>query len=201
MTPQKISPPIRAFASAQVWEAWLAKHHSQPEGIWMKIYKKNSRIPTVTYPEALELALCYGWIDGQVKSFDDKAYLLRFTPRRRDSIWSKINRDKALQLIRAGRMQPAGHDAIAAAKKNGRWSGAYASPRTAQVPDDFASALKENPAASSFFGTLTGQNRYAFLFQIETCKNPETRRRKILSFVDLLTRKKTLPTGKSSPAP
>ena len=145
---------VRLFKDQAAWSAWLEKNHSSSMGIWLRLAKKNSGLKSVTYAEALESALCYGWIDGHKRPESDQAWLQRFCPRSAKSIWSKINREKALALIKSGRMRPAGHQAIEHAKSNGRWQSAYDSPRAATVPDDFQAALKASPQAKSFFETL-----------------------------------------------
>ena len=178
--------PILPFTSKKKWEIWLAKQHSKSTGIWLKLAKKGSEIPSVTYDEALEVALCYGWIDGQKKGLDEKYWLQKFTPRGPKSIWSKINTGKAEKLIKSGEMKPAGLNAIEAAKKDGRWDAAYESQKNISIPDDFQSALDENPKAKAFFATLNSVNRYAILFRIHNAKRAETRTRRIRQFVDML---------------
>ena len=182
----------RAFASADEWEAWLRAHHDSTPGVWIKFARKGSGIPTVTYPEALHAALCFGWIDGQARGGDESFYLQRFTPRRSRSIWSKRNRDFATALIESGRMQPAGLREVQRAKADGRWDAAYDAPSTATVPDDLQAALEANPAAAEFFARLKGRNRYAILHRVQTAKKPETRARRIETFVAMLARGETL---------
>jgi uncharacterized protein YdeI (YjbR/CyaY-like superfamily) len=174
------------FTSKKKWENWLAKQHSKSTGIWLKLAKRGSEIPSVTYDEALEVALCYGWIDGQKKGFDDKYWLQKFTPRGPKSIWSKINTLKAEKLIKSGEMKPAGLKAIQAAKQDGRWDAAYESQKNISVPDDFRAALDENSKAKAFFATLNSVNRYAILFRIHNAKRAETRARRIRQFVEML---------------
>ena len=183
--------PVIHFASREAWEAWLDVNHATTPGLWLKFAKKGSGVPSVVYPEAVEAALCYGWIDGQAASFDDTYSLQRFTPRTRRSKWSKINTERALRLIEAGRMQPAGLAAIQQAQADGRWEQAYDSPRNATVPDDLQRALDENPAAAVFFAELTGSNRYAVLYRIQDAKKSETRARRIQQFVEKLARRET----------
>jgi uncharacterized protein YdeI (YjbR/CyaY-like superfamily) len=180
--------PVVAFASHEDWDAWLAEGHASSNGVWLKIAKKASGIESVTHPEALEIALCYGWIDGQRRKLDDVYFLQRFTPRRRRSNWSKINRGKAEELIAAGRMQPAGLREIEAAKADGRWEAAYDSPSAVTVPEDLLHALERDGAAREFFETLDRTNRYAILYQIHDAKRPETRARRIEKFVAMLER-------------
>ncbi|MGA2131898.1 MAG: YdeI/OmpD-associated family protein [Bryobacteraceae bacterium] len=176
------------FAKPNDWLKWLKKNHAASEGIWLRLAKKGSAIQSITYAEALEAALCYGWIDAQKKPESTEAWLQRFTPRRPRSIWSKRNRNIALSLIAAERMQPAGLAQIERAKKDGRWEAAYDSPATATVPEDFAAALAQNPRAKAFFATLDSANRYAVLFRIQTVKRTETRERRIRQFVEMLSR-------------
>ncbi len=184
--------PIIPFASKDAWEAWLEKEHERSDGIWVKIAKKASGIETVTHAEALEIALCFGWIDGQRGGVDEQFFIQRFTPRRARSRWSRINRDKAERLIEQGAMRPAGRREVERAKEDGRWEAAYASPSTIEVPDDLRQALEANPAAKEFFATLTGANRYAVLYRIHDAKRPETRARRIAQFVAMLERGETL---------
>ncbi|MGZ9224204.1 MAG: YdeI/OmpD-associated family protein [Anaerolineales bacterium] len=180
--------PILPFASKKKWADWLAKQHDKSSGVWLKLAKKGSEIRSVTYDEALEAALCYGWIDGQKKAFDDKYWLQKFTPRGPKSIWSKINTGKVEKLIRSGEMKPAGLKAIDEAKQDGRWDAAYESQKNISVPDDFQAALDKNLKAKAFFTTLNSVNRYAILFRIHNAKRAETRVRRIQQFVEMLER-------------
>ena len=180
--------PIIPFASPGDWEAWLAEHHATSDGLWLKISKKDSGISSVTYAEALDVALCYGWIDGQKGKFDDDYYLQRFTPRRPRSKWSKINRGKVTKLIEEGKMKPAGLREVEKAKADGRWDAAYESQSNATVPEDLQRELDKNPAAAAFFETLNSTNRYAILYRIEEAKKPETRTRRIEKFVAMLSK-------------
>jgi len=184
--------PILAFPTAAAWETWLTKEHATSAGLWLKIAKKSSDIPTVTYAEALDVALCYGWIDGQKSSFDNDYFLQRFTPRRSRSKWSKINCVKVEALMEAGKMKPAGLAQVEAAKADGRWDAAYASQSTAEVPEDFAKALSENKTAREFFDTLSKSQRYPFLYRIQDAKRPETRQRRIAQFVEMLAEQRLL---------
>lgn len=184
--------PIVPFATARKWEAWLERHHANPDGLWMKLAKKASGIPSIIYAEALEIALCHGWIDGLKRPLDGDWWLQHFTPRRPRSKWSKVNCAKALELIEQGRMKPAGLREIERAQRDGRWEAAYDSPRTATIPPDFAAALKQNAKARKFFETLSGANRYAILFRIHDAKRPETRARRIAQFVAMLAAGGTL---------
>jgi uncharacterized protein YdeI (YjbR/CyaY-like superfamily) len=176
----------RFFASRDAWAAWLAAEHEQSDGVWVKIAKKAAGVDSVSYAEALEVALCYGWIDGQKRSFDDDHWLQRFTPRRAWSKWSKINREKATELIDCGAMRPAGLRAVERAKADGRWEAAYEAQSAATVPDDLRQALAAEPAARSFFATLDSRNRYAILYRVEDAKKPETRARRIEKYVAML---------------
>src|SRR5215475_4869644 len=170
--------PVRAFASASEWHAWLEDEHARSAGVWLQIAKGSSpATPTVTYAEALESALCFGWIDGQKRGLDDDFWLQRFTPRKPGSKWSRINTVKADALIAAGRMRPAGLVEVERAKADGRWERAYAGQAGASVPDDLRDALAANPAAATFFETISGANRYAIIYRIGAVKRPETRAR------------------------
>jgi uncharacterized protein YdeI (YjbR/CyaY-like superfamily) len=178
--------PILAFESPAAWEEWLAAEHAAAPGVWLKVAKRASGQASVTYAEALDVAIAYGWIDGQKGRFDDAWWLQRFTPRKRASRWSRVNRDKALALIAAGRMQPAGMREVERARADGRWEAAYASQRNMTVPDDLRAALDANPAASTFFAALDGANRYAVLYRVQDAKKPETRARRIEQYVAML---------------
>jgi uncharacterized protein YdeI (YjbR/CyaY-like superfamily) len=180
--------PILLFASPAELEAWLEDNHAAAEGAWLKIAKKDSGIASVTYAEALELALCFGWIDSQKRGFDEKHFLQRFTPRRPRGKWSKINREKAEGLIAGGAMRPAGLAEVEAAKADGRWEAAYAGQRTAEVPADLQRELDGNEAARAFFAALDSANRYAILYRLEEAKKPETRERRLRKFVGMLER-------------
>jgi len=182
----KQDQPVLAFASRAGWDAWLAEHHTSSSGLWLKIAKKGSGIDSVSYAEALDAALCYGWIDGQKDKLDDDHWLQRFTPRTPRSKWSKINRDKAEALIAQGEMRPAGLREIERAKADGRWEAAYQGQRTATVPDDLERALTKNRRAREFFATLDGANRYAILYRVQEAKKPETRARRIEKYVAML---------------
>jgi uncharacterized protein YdeI (YjbR/CyaY-like superfamily) len=176
------------FTSKKKWADWLAKQHDKSAGLWLKLAKKDSGISSVTYEEALDVALCYGWIDGQKKGFDEKYWLQKFTPRGRKSIWSKINTEKAERLIASGEMKPAGLAAIEAAKADGRWESAYASQKNMAVPPDFQAALDQNPKAKASFANLKSAQRYSFLFRIHNAKKPETRWKRIQEFVEMLAK-------------
>lgn len=180
--------PTLPFESKKKWADWLARQHDTSAGVWLKLAKKDSGIPSVTYEEALEVALCYGWIDGQKKGLDDEYWLQKFTPRGPKSIWSKINTEKAERLIASGEMKPAGLKAIEAAKQDGRWAAAYSSQKNMSVPEDFQASLDRNKKAKAFFDTLNSANRYAILFRIQTAKKAETRARRIQQFIEMLER-------------
>lgn len=180
--------PIIAFATPTEFKEWLTRHHADHPGIWMKIAKKASGIPSVTYAEALDEALCLGWIDGQKKSCDDTAFLQKFTQRRKRSVWSKINVGHIERLEKEGRMKPPGLAAVEAAKADGRWEAAYHSSQAAEMPEDFLTALEKEPGAKAFFETLSRSSRYPFFFRITTAKRPETRSKRIADFVALLKR-------------
>lgn len=186
------SLPVIAFASRAKWKAWLAKHHATSPGMWLEIAKKGSEVDSVSYADAIEVALCFGWIDGQKAAADDDHWLQRFTPRKPRSRWSKINRDKATDLIERGEMKPAGQREVESAKSDGRWNAAYAGQRTMTVPKDLSDALKRNARARSFFATLDSTNRYAILYRIHDAKKPETRRARIEKFVTMLAEHRTI---------
>lgn len=181
-----------AFPDAAAFEAWLEQHGEDADEVWVTFAKKGSGAATVTYDEALEAALCFGWIDGKALGLDERFYLQRFTPRRKRSIWSKRNTEKAEALIAAGRMRPAGLRQVEAARADGRWQAAYEGSAAATVPEDFRRELEANAAAAEFFTTLKGQNRYAILYRIQTAKRPETRAKRIREFVAMLAERRTL---------
>lgn len=184
--------PILLLESQDAWEEWLDTYHAQSQGVWLKIAKKDSTIVTVSYTEALEEALCYGWIDGQKKSYDHEVWLQKFTPRRPKSIWSKVNSDKVTQLIASGRMKPAGLKEVNVAKEDGRWDAAYESQRNFTIPDDFQAELDSNARAKAFFETLNRQNRYAICFRIQTAKKTVTRQARIDKFIAMLNNNEKL---------
>ncbi|KAL2156611.1 hypothetical protein VTH82DRAFT_1356 [Thermothelomyces myriococcoides] len=187
-----VPQPIQLFEDVKAWETWLEANHTDPTGLWLKIAKKGSNITSVTYEEALDTALCFGWIDGQKKSLDTDHFIQRFTPRRKGSLWSQRNVEKAEALIAAGRMREPGLAEIEAAKADGRWEKAYASASTIQVPDDFRAALERNTKAKTFFESLGKTKRYSFLWRITTAKREETRKKRIDQFITLLARGETL---------
>ena len=190
--------PILPFENKKKWADWLARQHAKSTGVWLKLAKKSSGIGSVMYEEALDVALCYGWIDGQKGSFDEQYWLQKFTPRGPKSIWSKINTEKAEKLIAAGEMKPAGLKAIEAAKNDGRWAAAYASQKNISIPEDFQAALDKNKKAKAFFATLKSAERYSFLFRIQTAKKAETRAKRIQQFVEMLERNEKIHLFKPS---
>lgn len=179
-------------ATKEEWAAWLEQNHASAGDVWLRLAKKGADARTVSRADALEVALCCGWIDGQASSQDAEYWLQRFSPRTRRSKWSRINCDAAEALIRAGSMKPSGMAAVEAAKEDGRWDAAYAPPSTIEVPDDLARRLKQSPAAAAFFDTLNARNRYAILYRIHDAKKPETRARRIEKFVGMLERGETI---------
>ena len=178
--------PVLPFASRLAWEAWLEEHHAASPGLWLKIAKQGSGVASVSYPEALEGALCFGWIDGQKGALDERFWLQRFTPRKPKSKWSAINCAKIAGLLAGGRMRPAGLREVELARKDGRWDAAYAGQRTAIVPPDLERALAASAGARAFFAALDGANRYAILHRIQDAKKPETRARRIEKFIAML---------------
>jgi uncharacterized protein YdeI (YjbR/CyaY-like superfamily) len=189
--------PVVAFESQRAWDKWLASQSGGSKGVWLKLAKKSAGIASVSRAEAVDSALCHGWIDGQLKSFDEKCWLVRFTPRQPTSKWSEKNRTRALQLIELGRMLPVGTKEIERAQKDGRWGSAYAPQSTAQVPDDLRAALAKNKKAESFFETLDRINRYSILYRIQNAKKPETRTARIGKFVAMLAAGETIHPQKS----
>lgn len=184
--------PVLGFADAVAWESWLAEQHATAPGIWLKIIKNGARGPGISYSEALDVAMCYGWIDGQKGRLDDEYWLQRFTPRKPGSRWSKINTERADRLTEAGRMRPAGLREMEAARADGRWQAAYHGQRTMDIPDDLQQELDRNDAARQFFATLSGANRYAILYRIGDAKRPETRARRIAKYVAMLAAHETI---------
>lgn len=178
--------PILTFSTAGHLDVWLEKHHATSRGVWLRLAKKGSDETTVTYQEALEVALCWGWIDSAKKSHDDVSWLQKFSARGPNSVWSKINHDKAQALIASGEMKAPGLAAIERAKASGRWAAAYDPQSRAKVPDDLRAALDASPRAKAFFATLDSANRYAVLFRVHTANKPETRAKRIAHFVEML---------------
>ena len=190
--PQHKGQPIVELADPGAWERWLEDRHGDSAGVWLKIAKRGSGQVTVTHAEALELALCFGWIDGQRASLDETHFLQRFCPRTARSRWSQINRDSATALIERGKMRPPGLAQVDAARADGRWAEAYEPQSRATVPPDLQAALDAEPEAKAFFATLTGATRYAFCYRLTTIKRPETRARRIAHYVELLRAGRTL---------
>jgi uncharacterized protein YdeI (YjbR/CyaY-like superfamily) len=184
--------PTIAFAAPSDWEGWLEENHAASEGVWIKMAKKGAGIESVRYPEVLESALCFGWIDGRREALDERHFLQRFTPRRPRSRWSRINREKAERLIAAGRMRPAGLAEVERAKADGRWEAAYEGQRSIAVPDDLRRELDARPEAKAFFAELNSQNRYAILYRLQDAKRPETRARRLATFVAMLEARETI---------
>ncbi len=183
-----VTATIRGFLSPADFRKWLAANHTRNEGLWLRIFKKSSGRPSITYPEALDEALCFGWIDGLKHSHDEVSWLQKFTPRRARSGWSKINTQHAERLIRAGQMQPPGQAQVEAAKNDGRWTAAYDSSIHATFPDDFLTALGKNKKAKAFFDSLSKANRYAIAYRLQTAKRPETRQRRMETILEMLRR-------------
>lgn len=184
--------PTLSFPTPDAWSAWLVTHHASSRGLWLKLGKKQAGVPSITYAQALEVALAWGWIDGVKHKHDEAWWLQKFTPRGARSVWSVINRDKALALIAAGAMKPSGLAEVERARKDGRWEAAYEPQSRATVPEDLAAALAKNARAAAFFVTLSSANRYAVLYRIQGAKKPETRAARIAKFVEMLARHETL---------
>jgi uncharacterized protein YdeI (YjbR/CyaY-like superfamily) len=182
------SPAVVSYKTAADFRAWLAANHARSEGIWLRIFKKGSGLPSVTYAEALDQAICFGWIDGQKKPMDDRSWLQRFTPRRAKSGWSKINTQHAERLIQSGEMAASGLKEIEAAKADGRWKAAYDSFGQAKAPDDFLKELARNKKAQTFFETLNKTNLYSIVYRLQTAKKPETRERRLRAIIAMLER-------------
>ncbi|CAB3708035.1 YdeI/OmpD-associated family protein [Trinickia soli] len=188
-----MTEPRLTFLDQNEWETWLTQNGGTSTGIWLRLAKKKGAVQaTLTYEQALESALCHGWIDGQKQTENEAYWLQRFTRRSAKSIWSKLNKDRVEALIAAGRMLPAGMREVERAKEDGRWEAAYTSPGNSVVPDDLQAALDANPKARAFFATLNGRNRYAILFRIQNAKKPATRARKIEEFIGMLSRGETI---------
>lgn len=179
---------VLSFKTPKEWEKWLQKNHSRSNGVWLKVFKKDSGTATITYAEALDLALCYGWIDGQKKLHDEKAWLQKFTHRRPKSVWSKTNVGHVERLIKAGRMKPAGLQEVEAAKKDGRWKKAYEPQSMATLPEDFLREVSKNKKANDFLKTLNRANVYAIIYRLGSAKKPETREKRMKQFVDMLAK-------------
>lgn len=186
------SLPTIFFASATEWERWLEDNHRESAGVWIKLAKKGSGIESVRYPEVLDAALCFGWIDGRREALDDRHFLQRFTRRRSRSPWSRINREKVERMITEGRVRPAGVSEVQRAQADGRWAAAYDGQKRMAVPDDLQRELDVRPQAAAFFATLTSQNRYAILYRLQDAKRPETRARRLSKFVAMLESGETI---------
>ena len=180
--------PIISFETPAQWAQWLAANHAESSGVWLRMFKKGTGIPSINYAEALDEALCYGWIDGQKNKYDDESWLQRFTPRRAKSIWSKINTGHVERLIKAGRMKAAGTKEIEAAKLDGRWQRAYDSHKNMTLPEDFLKELEQDPQAKAFFATLNKTNLYAIAFRLQTAKKPETREKRMKQILEMLSK-------------
>jgi uncharacterized protein YdeI (YjbR/CyaY-like superfamily) len=178
--------PVLSFASAEAFEGWLAAHHASAPGLWLRIAKRGTGVASVSYPEALDVALCFGWIDGQKRAWDEGHWLQRFARRGPRSRWSQVNRGHVARLEAEGRMRPAGRAAVAAAKADGRWDAAYAGQRAAEVPEDLRAALAGRPTAEAAFAALRASERYSVLYRVQDAKRPETRARRIAQFVERL---------------
>ena len=192
MTEERAGLPIIAFADADALDNWFEREARNSRGLWIKFAKAGSGIASVTKAQAIDAALCHGWIDGQLDKYDEQHWLVRFTPRKARSKWSQVNRKRATELLDEGRIRPPGLAQIEAAKSDGRWEAAYAPASRAEVPADLQAALDKNPSAAAFFATLTGANRYAILYRIGAVKKPETRARKISHFIAMLERRETV---------
>jgi uncharacterized protein YdeI (YjbR/CyaY-like superfamily) len=190
MSNEKKKLPLLTFVSSKAFERWLKINHTLSAGVWLRFYKKDSGKYAFHYAEALDIALCYGWIDSQIKTHDKDSYVEKFTPRSRKSLWSKRNREHATRLMKEGKMAPAGLREVAAAKKDGRWDSAYDSSKNMQVPDDFIKLLSKNKKAESFFNTLNKANIYAIAWRLQTAKRPKTREARIEKILEMLTKGK-----------
>ena len=184
--------PVASFESRDDWEAWLDEHHSTTDGVWVRLAKKGSDAATISLSTAVEVALCYGWIDGKARRIDADYWMVKFTPRRPKSKWSRINRERATKLIEKGQMKPAGWREVERAKADGRWDAAYEAPSSMPVPDDLQRALDGNDEARQFYASLDARNRYAILYRIHDAKKPETRARRIAKYVAMLNKKEKI---------
>ena len=178
---------VVSFASSKEWRKWIAENHAKSNGVWLRFFKKDSGEKTVTYSEALEEALCYGWIDGQAKKYDAESYIQKFTPRRPKSIWSKRNTEKAERLIQEGKMKKAGMQQVELAKADGRWQQAYDSSKNMKVPEDFLQQLLKNKKAKTFFDGLNKANQYAIAWRLQTAKKPETREKRLKQILEMMS--------------
>ena len=185
-------PEIKSFSSLEKWSQWLSENYERQEGIWLKIFKKNSGKETINHAEALDEALCYGWIDGQGKSYDKISWIIKFTPRRAKSIWSKRNKENVERLIEQKRMKSSGLKEVDKAKADGRWDAAYDSPKNMEVPVDFIDELKKDNKAYEFFKTLNKTNTYAIAWRLQTAKNPETRGKRMIKLLEMMKKQQRL---------
>lgn len=181
-------PEILSFKTTSEFEKWLKKNHSLHKGIWLRFFRKDSGVKTITYEEAINAALCYGWIDGQANKYDEQSWLQKFTPRRPKSVWAQRNKDRVKKLIKDGKMKPAGLEEVARAKADGRWIKAYAPPSKMKIPPDFLEAIAKHKKAKEFFETLNKTNRYSIAWRLDTAKKNETRQRRMKNIIDMLTR-------------
>ena len=185
----KVEPAVLEVEDATAWERWLDRNHERtPEGVWLRLANKGATAPSPTYVDAVHVALCFGWIDGQARRHDAESRVQRFTPRRARSVWSKVNRERADQLIAEGRMRPSGLREVERAKDDGRWDRAYDPPSTAEIPADFLEALSVNEKAAAFFATLDKRNTYSVVHRLQTAGTPETRARRIRSIIERFER-------------
>jgi uncharacterized protein YdeI (YjbR/CyaY-like superfamily) len=189
---QSKNAPIHTFSTGKAWRAWLAKNHHKPDRICLRFYKKASGKKSITHDEALDEALCFGWIDGRADKYDNESWVQKFTPRRPRSVWSKRNREHVARLIEEKRMTPAGLKEVEAAKKDGRWSAAYDSPKNMEVPGDFIRELKKDKKGYEFFKTLDKANTYAIAWRLQTAKKPETREKRMKALLEMLAQGKKL---------
>ena len=187
MADKKDGFDVLAFATPKAFNSWLKKNHAKAGGIWLRFYKKHSGIKTITYGEALDEALCFGWIDSIVNKYDEKSYIQKFSPRRSRSVWSKRNREHVARLTKEGRMSAAGRRQVDAAKKDGRWDAAYDSPENMKVPDEFMRLLKKNKRAYDFYRTLNRANKYAVGYRLQTAKKEETRRKRMNAIIQMFS--------------
>ena len=186
MVPGTVQPALLDVRSVREWERWLERNHAQvPEGVWLRLFKKSQPESTLEYPQAVEVALCFGWIDGQARRHDEASRIQRFTPRRARSVWSKVNTERATRLVAEGRMRPAGLREIQAAKEDGRWDRAYDPPSTASIPEDFLTELAKHKNAAAFFATLNKRNTYSVVYRLQTAKTPETRAKRIRAMIEM----------------
>ena len=188
--PVKTDLPVVHFEKAEILNDWLEKNHMNSSGIWLRIFKKNSGILSINYDQALDEALCFGWIDGQVKSYDDKSYIQKFTPRRARSMWSKRNIEHVKRLENEGRMKPSGIKEAEAAKSDGRWDRSYDSPSNMTIPEDFLNELSKDPLSEGFFNNLNKSNKYAIAWRLQTAKKPETRAKRMKAIIEMLSKGK-----------